>query len=71
MKSDQCKCIFYREHSKECEFAKIRKSLLNEALTIPVIGFNSGKYDMCFVVNELDKLDMKIGPTISKGSGSI
>ena len=47
----------------------MRLALLKEYTTIPVVGFNSAKYDLCFVVNELDKLNLRIGRAISKVSG--
>jgi len=61
----KCKCmkkksIYQTDHETKCEAKKIYKRLLQEHRQVPVIGFNSGKYDLTFIIPHLKKYEIKL-----------
>jgi len=58
----ECKCGY--KHEKGC---KLRRSysIIRDLTTIPILGFNSGRCDLTFIVKHMNKL--YISDVISKG----
>ncbi|PRP83717.1 hypothetical protein PROFUN_03872, partial [Planoprotostelium fungivorum] len=59
-----CKCGHCRQHKKGCKYIVIKCLIMKEYLSIPIIGFNSGKYDLTFIITHMQKYD--ISPPITK-----
>jgi hypothetical protein len=67
----KCMCTkkkfkYQTDHESQCEGLKIYKRLMQEYRQTPVIGFNSGKYDLTFIIPHLKKNEIK--NFISKGN---
>lgn len=50
-----CQCRPRKNHADKCRYRKQLRALVREFTQTPVIGYNSGKYDMTFVINAIDK----------------
>ena len=50
---DKCICTLEKKHTDKCRYSQTLKSLISEATKIPILGFNSGKYDLTFVINAM------------------
>jgi hypothetical protein len=65
-----CHCTPRTQHISKCKYLAALRGLQQEHSAIPIVGFNSGKYDMTFVLNNMDKsTTLPIGNTIKSGSG--
>ena len=53
-----CTCVNKKQHQPGCKAQVIMCKLYKEYLQIPIIGFNSGKYDMTFVISHMLKYDI-------------
>ena len=60
----------YLPKNKKCAFQVALDALKRQFLNVPVYGFNSGRYDMTFVVKALGRTDHpKLSNVISKSAG--
>ena len=67
---EKCCCIALKKnHTKKCQYSTMLRAVVAEWNITPIVGFNSGKYDMCFVVNAMDGSNLPIKKSINKGSG--
>jgi hypothetical protein len=54
---DPCCCSstgMKKRHKRKCKYSSSLRAVVAEWTITPILGFNSGKYDMCFVVNAMD-----------------
>lgn len=72
---EPCCCEPHKQHNGGCAFKEARTNILGEVYRTPVIGYNSGKYDMTFVVSALAHSKLSKGPngevtmeTINRGN---
>ncbi|PRP73011.1 hypothetical protein PROFUN_17055, partial [Planoprotostelium fungivorum] len=59
-----CRCGHCRQHKKGCKYIVTKCLIMKEYLSIPIQGFNSGKYDLTFIITHMQKYD--ISPPITK-----
>ena len=71
LKRKQCKCKSKNNHGTGCQFIATLNTCKRLYTNTPIVGFNSGKYDMTMVVNGLSQFETKykIGDIITKGNG--
>ncbi|PRP75210.1 hypothetical protein PROFUN_15852 [Planoprotostelium fungivorum] len=43
-----CRCGHCRQHKKDCKYIVTKCLIMKEYLSIPILGYNSGKYDLTF-----------------------
>ena len=66
LKEQKCKCNLLSTHAKDCKYKKNIKIIINEFCQIPILGFNSGKYDLTFLTKHM--LNKEITNLITKSS---
>jgi hypothetical protein len=59
-----CRCGHCRQHKKGCKYIVTKCLIMKEYLSIPILGYNSGKYDLTFIITHMQKYD--ISPPITK-----
>ncbi|PRP81736.1 hypothetical protein PROFUN_10836, partial [Planoprotostelium fungivorum] len=59
-----CRCGHCRQHKKGCKYIVTKCLIMKEYLSIPILGFNSGKYDLTFIITHMQKYD--VSPPITK-----
>lgn len=58
LKRELCTCADSNNHDGKCKYVMNRNLVIQDITKIPILGFNSGKYDMTFVVEHLKKLEV-------------
>jgi len=58
------------ENSDKCKFQTLKIKIIKDFCKIPILGFNSGKYDMTFIIQHMINPLFPIGNIITKSKGS-
>jgi len=65
--SEDCKCE--QDHTDNCKFQRTKINIIKDFCKIPILGFNSGKYDMTFIIQHMINPLFPIGNIITKSKG--
>lgn len=64
-----CLCDGFNKHEGKCLFHMKKIQILMEYCSIPIVGFNSGKYDMTFATQCMTHNEMSLRDIITKCKG--
>ncbi|PRP73041.1 hypothetical protein PROFUN_17031, partial [Planoprotostelium fungivorum] len=64
IETQKCSCQYTLHRSWCCKYIVTKCLIMKEYLSIPILGYNSGKYDLTFIITCMQKYD--ISPPITK-----